>query len=346
MRSEDIARLAGVSRSTVSRVINHYPNVPEETRDKVMKVVREYNYMPNTFARTLAGKRSNTIGLFFVITGETAQNSRIARNDYFASYLSYLVDIANGMDYYVLVNTIRLESEYDKVNQAFLEKRIDGGVLIGTQDDTLSKMHMDNIKAPMVVFDYDVDNLRNQGFKEDRVTVVNSKDGSGIDKAVDYLKNKGHHEIGFIMGNLKTRSGRVRYDGFVEAMEEHELKVNPAFIIEGDFSAKKTYEAIKKAVKSDSLPTAYISSNDYMALEGIKALQEEGFEVPKDLAVIGFDNVHMSERSHPPLTTLEPRFYEMAKKAVELLDSKLHDPNVHSQASYEFGVDLIVRESC
>lgn len=346
MKSEDIARLAGVSRSTVSRVINNYTNVPEKTREKVMKVVREYNYMPNTFARTLAGKKSNTIGLFFVITGETFQNSRIARNDYFESYLSYLVDIANAMDYYVLVNTIRLETEYEKLNQAFLEKRIDGGILIGTQDDTLSKLHMDNIKAPMVIFDYDEGSLQEQGYGKNDLTLVNSMDRSGIEKAVAYLKDKGHKEIGFIMGNLKTRSARVRYQGFIDAMAQHQLEVNPSYMIKGEFSVKEAYKGIKESISTNKLPTAYISSNDYMALEVMKALQEEGYEVPRDMAIIGFDNVHLSEQSNPPLTSLEPKFYDMAKKAVELLDSKLKNPEVVTQASYNFSVDIVVRESC
>lgn len=346
MKSEDIAKIAGVSRSTVSRVINNYSNVPEETREKVMKIVREYHYMPNTFARTLAGKKSNTIGLFFVITGETFQNSRIARNDYFSSYLNFLVDIANGMDYYVLVNTIRIESEYEKVNQAFMEKRIDGGILIGTQDDTLSKMHLNTIKAPMVIFDYDVKNLHEQGYKSNDITLVNSMDKSGIEKAVVYLKNKGHVNIGFIKGNLHTRSGRVRYQGFIDVMSEHGLEVNEKYVIEGEFSAKAAYKGIKEAIARKQLPSAYISSNDFMALEAMKVLQEEGYKVPEDIAMIGFDNVHMTEQSHPPMTSLEPRFYDMARKAVELLDNKLHNPEILTQDVYDFGVDIIVRDSC
>lgn len=346
MKSEDIAKIAGVSRSTVSRVINNYSNVPEETKEKVMKVIREYNYMPNTFARTLAGKKSNTIGLFFVITGETFQNSRIARNDYFASYLNFLVDIANGMDYYVLVNTIRIESEYGKINQAFMEKRIDGGILIGTQDDTLSKMHLDAVKAPMIIFDYDLENLHEQGYTRNDITLVNSMDSSGVDKAVRYLKDKGHERIGFIKGNLHTRSGRVRYQGFMDAMDKYGLELNENYIVEGEFSIKVTYKGIKEAIGRNQLPTAYISSNDYMALEAMKALQEEGYKVPEDIAMIGFDNIHMTEQSHPPLTSLEPRFYDMARKAVELLDKKLQNPEVLTQDMYDFGVDIIVRESC
>lgn len=347
MKSEDIAKLAGVSRSTVSRVINNYPNVPEGTREKVMKIVQEYNYMPNTFARTLAGKKSNTIGLFFVVTGETFFNSRIARNDYFSSYLSYLVDIANGLDYYVLVNTISIDSDYEKVNQAFLEKRIDGGVIIGTQDDTLSNIHVENILAPMVVFDYNLSEDEMKAYHDKPLYLVNSDDVQGMDRAVAYLKAKGHNRIGFIKGNLMTRSARVRYEGYLKAMASHELEVNSKDIIEGEFSMKLAYQNMKEAISRNDLPTAFISSNDYMAIEAMKALIEEGFDVPKDMAMIGFDNVHLSEQSNPNLTTLEPKFYDMARKAIELLDAKLSQLEDKSQPKlFEFGVDLVVRKSC
>lgn len=346
MKSEEIAKLAGVSRSTVSRVINNYSNVPDTTREKVMKVIKKYNYVPNTFARTLAGKKSHTIGLFFVITGETFQNSRIARNDYFSSYLDDLVDIANSMNYYVLVNTIRVDSDYEKVNRAFLEKRIDGGVIIGTQDDTLSKIHIENIDAPLIVFDYDMDYATQQGYKQTSLYIVNSNDRIGIDKAVAYLKEKGHHSIGFIKGNSMTLSARLRYDGYLKSMKKHNLPINDNYIIDGEFSTKIAYNSMKQAIKSKTLPTAFISSNDYMAIESIRALQENGLVVPDDIAMIGFDNVHLSEQSRPALTTLEPNFYNMAKKAIEILDTNLHKPNTSLQQITEFDVNLVIRESC
>lgn len=346
MKSEDIARLAGVSRSTVSRVINNYPNVPQVTKEKVMKIVEEYNYRPNTFARTLAGKKSNTIGLFFVITGGKREDSHIARNDYFASYLNYLVDVANGKEYYVLVNTISESSDYEKVNQAFLEKRIDGGVIIGTQTDSLTEIHLDNINAPLVVLDYDVATIESEGIRSDKIFIINSGDIEGIDKAVLHLKNKGHKNIGFIKGNKLTRSARVRFDGYKKAMIKHRLNIEERYIIEGEFSVEVAYKNIKKAIKEKCLPTAYISSNDYMAIEVIKALKEEGLSVPDDIAIIGFDNVHLSEQSEPALTTLGPRFFDMAKKAIEILDIELMHTNETASKMTEFEVDLIVRSSC
>lgn len=341
MKSEDIAKLAGVSRSTVSRVINNYPNVPEATREKVMQVINEYNYMPNTFARTLAGKKSNTIGLFFIITGESEADSKIATNDYFSSYLNYLVDIANGMDYYVLVNTVAVPLDYEKVNRAFLEKRIDGGVIIGTQADTLDLIHIDTIKSPVVIMDYDPEDIPDNA---GQLFIVNSFDESGIDSAVRHLKDKGHKDIGFVKGNASTRSGIVRYDGFMKAMESCGLVVNTAHIFEGEFSPEIARKNINEAIEQKNLATAYVCANDYTAIEIMKALEEAGYRVPEDIAVIGFDNVHLSEHSIPPLTTLAPRFRDMARQAIAMLDSALkEEPQGETVAAYE--VDLVIRES-
>lgn len=344
MKSEEIAKLAGVSRSTVSRVTNNYPNVPAATREKVMKIINEHNYVPNTFARTLAGKKSNTIGLFFVITGETHEDHKIARNDYFSSYLNYLVDVANGMDYYVLVNTVRVSNDYEKVNQAFLEKRIDGGVVIGTQSDTLSKIHVENFNAPVVVVDYDLTQADSENVNQ-QLYVVNSLDRVGIDKAVKYLIDQGHKSIGFIKGNASTRSARVRYEGYQEAMKKYKLTIDEAYIIEGEFSASIAHKNIEKAIENKTIATAYISSNDYMAIEVSKALQDKGYRVPEDVAMIGFDNVSMSEQSSPTLTTLAPKYQDMARKAIEILDQTLTSDKTLERVT-EYDVDLMIRESC
>ncbi len=340
MKSEDIAKLAGVSRSTVSRVINNYPNVPEATKEKkVMKIIKEHNYMPNTFARTLAGKKSNTIGLFFVITGETYEDSKIARNDYFSSYLSYLVDEANGMDYYVLVNTISEAKDYDKINQAFFEKRIDGAVIIGTQKNTLDFISVDSLDGPLVMVDY------SEEVATDGVYVVNSDDQSGIEEAVSYLRIKGHRRIGFIKGNDLTRSSTERYEGYVKAMAKYKMPIDRDYIIEGEFSAPLAYKNVMDKMNEGKLPTAYISSNDYMAIEIMKGLKEAAYDVPESISIIGFDNVHSSEQSDPPLTTLCPRYRDMAKNAVAILDAAINSQRDIEKVMF-FDVDLIERSSC
>ncbi|WP_040952594.1 LacI family DNA-binding transcriptional regulator, partial [Gorillibacterium massiliense] len=149
MRSEDIARLAGVSRSTVSRVINNYPNVPEKTRIKVMKIIEQYHYEPNISARVLAGKGTNTIGLFVVSFADKTSVNRIYQNSYFAPFVDALVDTVNAMGYYVLIHTVYSEADYFKIKQAFQQKRIDGCVIVGTQGNVESLRDIVNLEVPL-----------------------------------------------------------------------------------------------------------------------------------------------------------------------------------------------------
>ena len=116
MKSEEIARIAGVSRSTVSRVINNYSNVPDDTKKRVLEVINKYNYQPNTCARVLAGKKSNTIGLFIVSIADANNPNRLYNNNYFTQFVDAVVDCANSKGYYVLVNIIYCENDYNRVN--------------------------------------------------------------------------------------------------------------------------------------------------------------------------------------------------------------------------------------
>ncbi len=344
LKSEDIAKLAGVSRSTVSRVINNYPNVPEETRQKVMAIVNQYNYRPNNFARVLAGKTSNTIGLFFIIKGESEMRN-LFRNDYYAYYLNLLVDMANDRDYYLLVNTVHCPADYEKVNRAFTEKRIDGAIIIGTLDETLVNIHMNSIKAPMVIFDYDLEAYLGGGCEKKNIALVNSNDYAGIKDAIKFLADKGHQTIGFINGMMTTRSGRVRYRGYVDALAQNNITYDSNYVIEGAFDKDIAGREVKKAVEDGLLPSAYICANDYMALETMKILKEHGIEVPTDVAVIGFDDVHLAEQSNPTLTTIKPDFYAMSQKAIEWLDQVAKGGDITSVESYDFDVSLVIRNS-
>jgi LacI family transcriptional regulator len=118
MKSEDIARMAGVSRSTVSRVINNYSNVPDETRRKVMKVIEKYHYSPNSSARALAGKKTDTIGLFIVSIAEKGSSTRVYQNNYFSPFIEAVIDTANERGVYVLVHSIFSVRDYAKIKQA------------------------------------------------------------------------------------------------------------------------------------------------------------------------------------------------------------------------------------
>lgn len=206
MKSDDIARLAGVSRSTVSRVINNYPNVPEKTREKVLKVIKKYNYEPNTSARILAGKANNTIGLFVISISEHDSPGRIYRSTYYSSFINAVVDVANTRGYYVLVHTIYSGKDYSKINHSFLQKRISGGILVGNEKDSCAIKKITDMGYPIAVVDYDPKEIERHKMKDSNLIVVNSMDFEGTVQALNYIIGLGHNDIGIITGLRMNQS--------------------------------------------------------------------------------------------------------------------------------------------
>lgn len=315
MKSEEIAKIVGMSRSTVSRVINNYPNVTEETRKKVMDAIEKYNYSPNAFARTLAGKGSETIGVFFVIEQGSSGERQLFNNDFFTAYLDAIVDAANEKGYYVLVQTIYSNQDLQRVNRAFVEKRIDGGILIGTRDTTLEALQLDTIGQPIVVFDMEEAVLGQIAGSSD-IVCINTDDYDGVNRVMDHLVEQGKRRIGFIRGIEETRSARLRYKAYQDSLLNHGMKEDASIILEGRFNKETTVKAVQAMIDSDNIPDVLIAANDDMALIAINVLNEAGYNIPDDLGVIGFDNTRTGRFSRPTLSSIAPDYVQMAEDAV------------------------------
>lgn len=344
MKSEEIAKLAGVSRSTVSRVINNYSNVPEETREKVMKVIEACGYEPNTSARALAGKGTNTLGLFVVSIADKGNPNRIYQNNYFAPFVDAVVDTANAMGYYVLIHTVYSREDYGRVKQAFLQKRIDAGIILGTEKDTVMVMDIAQKGYPFAVIDYDLEEITRSKLDSTSLVMINSMDYDGTVKAVNYLLEMGHRDIGIITGRLNTYSGRQRFNAYEHTLLENGIKINKNHVLKGDFLKRKAYAETKKLIQSGKLPTALFVCNDDMALSAMEALKEEGIRIPEDISLIGFDDVPVASQLKPALTTIRVPVYEMAKKAVEELIHGVEEGN-QGFSAHSFPTQLIQRET-
>jgi LacI family transcriptional regulator len=315
MRSEDIAKLCGVSRSTVSRVINNYPNVPQETREKVLAAIEKYNYQPHISARVLAGKGTNTIGLFVISTADTLNKNRIFQNSFFSPFINAVVDYANSREYYVLVHTIYEKKDYNKIKEAFLQKRVDGCIILGTENETEIINEIGARGFPISIIDYDADTIESDA--KSNLNIVNSMDYEGSKEALRYLISLGHRDIGIITGRMNTFSGRQRFKAYRETLLEHGLQINERFILDGKFLKHTAYKEVEKLIKDEVLPTAIFACNDDMALAAMEAFYHEGIKVPQDISIIGFDDIPFASMTNPPLTTVTVPIYEMAKKAVE-----------------------------
>lgn len=346
MKSEEIAKLVGVSRSTVSRVINNYPNVTDETRKKVLEAIEKYKYHPNAYARTLAGKRSDTIGVFLIMDEAPGSQKQLHHNDFFTAYLETIIDIANSKGYYVLVQTITCAKDYKKIASAFCEQRVDGGILIGTRSDSLNHILKEEICQHMVVMDMEPTQIPKKYLNQERMTVINAMDYEAAVYAVSYLKEQGHKKIGFIKGIEKTRSASMRYRGYLDAIKKLGLTLCDAYILEGEFNQSKTSQQMEEAIAKKNLPTVYICANDYMAIAAMECLQKHGIKVPEKVSFIGFDNTKTGALMQPKLTTMCPDYFAMSQTSVEAIhrhlmkEQKTGDDNI-----YNFAFELIERDT-
>ncbi len=345
MKSEEIAKIAGVSRSTVSRVINNYTNVPEETKNKVLEVIEKYNYQPNTCARVLAGKKNDTIGLFIVSTADSENPNRLYNNNYFTQFVNAIVECANSMGYYVLINIIYCENDYNRVSEVFLQKRIDGGIVIGTEHEAEVLINVSRNGCPIALIDYDEEDIRINKSDNDNLIVVGSKDYEGAVSAIEYLIELGHKDIGLLSGRLSTFSGKQRYKAFFDTMSKHGLEVNEDFILYGDFIKSKTISEVTRLINSGNLPTALFSSNDDMAITAIKLFKENNIKVPEDISIIGFDNIPLSSLIKPALTTISTPVINIVEKTVRELILNINK-NKKGFTSYSYDTKMIIRETC
>ncbi|HHV30013.1 LacI family DNA-binding transcriptional regulator [Acetivibrio mesophilus] len=343
MNSEDIARLAGVSRSTVSRVINNYANVPEATRAKVLAVIEKYNYEPNTSARILAGKSNNTIGLFVISVSE--KERRIYQNAYYSSFINAVVDVANDNGYYVLVHTIYSEKDYSKVKQSFLQKRICAGILVGNEKLSSALKEISRMGYPIGIVDYDPEDIEKYDLDDSNLIVVNSKDYEGTTDALNYLIGLGHREIGIITGRMETYSGRQRYEAYINVLESNGIEIKPEFVLKGEFHKKKTYDEVRNLVDSKKLPTALFACNDDMALAAMEVFSENGIRIPEDISIIGFDDIPLAAHIKPALSTVKVPGYEMVGHITELVISKI-ESKVRKFHYESIPDQLIIRDTC
>ncbi len=338
MNSVEIARLAGVSRSTVSRVINNYTNVPEKTRDKVMKVIKQYNYFPNVSAQVLAGKRARTIGLFLVAPGHVS--SDILTNMMIVS----VIEDASAYGYYVLTHIIRDAKDAEtikNVKEIFFQRRIDGGIFIGaaTHEPFIEELIDEGFIVGVV------DQVHPEATQSNRI-VTNFNNESGMKQAVAYLTGLGHTKIGVINGDMNRLSGPTKYEGFLKAMKLCGLEVNPDWVLAGSFHEQSGYESIHAFLRTEvERPTAIIAANDSVAFGAIRALKENGLQVPDDMSIIGFDDHALSEKHHPALTTVRVEFSDMLKQLTSILIAKIEQPTDDIR-QITLDCSLVIRNSC
>lgn len=342
MNSYEIAKLAGVSVMTVSRVINNSPNVAESTRKKIQETIDKYGYTPNPTARNLAGKHSNVIGLYIAdINSDEKNNIPAYEAPYFISFISTIIGHANRCNHKVLVNIINDESQYEEMRQDFKNRSIAGGIFLGFENGTplLTKLADENFK--MVLLDQE----RTFFKKRDNIIFADIDDEEAAFSVVKYLFEMGHKKIAHIRHTTKRLSSIYRYQGYFRGLKECNAEINLNYIVIGKGTESGSYNSMMEILSNtkENHPTAVFAGTDLMAFYAIKAIKDFGLRVPEDISVVGYDDTYLSKYSDPSITSVNVPISDISKFAVENLIDMVNG-KVYTK-EFLFHTKLIERES-
>ncbi len=332
----DIASLAGVSRKTVQRVLNNAPSVHPNTREKVLKVMEEHQYEPNSAARKLSARKTHTIGLFIV---QDEKNYTLYSDDlFYGVVIGAIISRCAARGYNTLVALADV-SNPEPLFSMYRQKSIDGGLLLSWSNVQTIVEQVRGAGFEIGVFD-----RYNAPAAELAIPVPRLDNRGGAYDAASYLIGLGHADIGFVAGVLDNPSGMERYRGFLDAMAEHRLEVRESRVHYGDFTERGGREAVERWLQARALPTALFCSNDLMAFGALKALAEHQISVPEQVSVIGFDDLLISQYAYPPLTTMRIPRVDMAVSLVDNLIDRLAYGHINGDPVFK--AELAVRNSC
>ncbi|SHJ80771.1 LacI family DNA-binding transcriptional regulator [Tepidibacter formicigenes] len=325
---KDIAKFAGVSATTVSKIINNKDeNISDATRQRVLDLMKEYNYVPNKIAKSLVTKKTNTIGL--VIPD--------IRNPFFPELARGAEDRANEKGYNIIFcNTDDDAEKEEKYINMLVEKMVDGIVFTASSRRGSEFNKGNKFSVPIVVVDRDIDI---EGIKG-KVTVDNFIGGY---QGTKHLLDLGHREILFLSGPLKSKTSINRLEGYKKALKEFNVDFDEEYVIEGNYKSQWGYEAVKN-IGNKIKYTALFCGNDLIAIGAIKALKEMKLKVPDDVSIVGFDDIYMSSLIDPELTTIRQPNYEMGYKAIDILIDALENKEKNVK-KIDLIPQLIIRKS-
>lgn len=323
-----IAKMANVSCTTVSRVLNNKADVKEETRELILDLMEKYQYQPNVFARGIQSNKSNCIGL--IIPREL---DYILTNSFYAEIIRGILEELNIRGYYLLFcNT---EKQEDIVSM-YRQRRVDGFIMIrlGIYDKDIIAV-LKSIEAPFVA------TTTVQG--EDSMIHVDIDNYNSACMAVEHLVSLGHRQISMIAASNSLVNSKQRLQAFKDTLAEHQLTFEERFVTEDDTSMQGGYNAMKRILSYDDSPTAVFVGGDIMALGAMKAIREAGRKIPDDISIIGFDGIPESEYTEPPLTTIRQPIFEKGQRAALTLINLLEGKD--DVQSVTMDVELVVRGS-
>lgn len=301
MTIKDIARLANVSQSTVSKVLNDRPDVGEETKKNVLRIIKHYKFVPNASGKALKRRFTDNIGVIF------RREDNPLSNPFFSRVLEG-IEAEVAYNDYNLVLHLMPEHKRLELPKMVQERQVDGIVLVGTQNVDFVR-RLQNANVPIIIVDP-------RTFITDCPQVlIDNENGAFL--ATQHLIENGHRRIGFISGDLSRPSFTQRLAGYKKALKYYDIPVQDELISTGGFEAG--YKLTKALLSLPERPTAIFSANDINAIYGYKAINEFNLKIPDDISIVGFDDIDLARMAIPPLTTIRVYKEELGSVAVRNL---------------------------
>ncbi|TXC91078.1 LacI family transcriptional regulator [Metabacillus litoralis] len=326
----DIAKKTGFSITTVSKVLNNYPDVSDKTRAKILKTIEEIGYHPNSHARALMTKKYWTIGVVFI-----EQLDIGIKHPFFNAVIESFRKRVGGFGYDLLLVSKNIENERRSYLERFQHRGVDGVIVVSPQNYDEEVKELVEHEMPSVFID----------INSKDVSVVNSDNHYGSILVVDYLYSLGHRKIAHIAGAEETLAGKDRLKGYRDAIAKYQLNLPESYIENGGyFDSVGGQKAMDKLLLLKNRPTAVYVAGDLMALGAMKSIRKHGLKIPEDISIVGYDDIELAVHSTPSLTTIRQNTDLIGAQAADLLLQQ-----INAKKKIPIGmtvpVELIIRES-
>ncbi len=333
LRIKDIANELNISYATVSLVLNNKPGISEETRQKVLKLVEEKGYSTNLLSKPALKNNRNIRFVIYKKHGKVVSDT-----PFFSALIEGIDQETRKEGYNVLVSYI---NEKDNIKMEVLriieETPPDGILLLATEMKRQDLEPFKQLALPMVLLD--------SYFQHERYDTVIINNRQGAYEAVKYLVDCGHREIGHLSSSVWINNFDERKEGFHKALADYEIKLNKRHQFEVEPTMDGAYHDFLRALEAaDTLPTAFFADNDIIAFGAIKALREKGYNIPREISIVGFDDMPFCEMIDPPLTTLQVYKQRMGRIAVKRLIERIEE-NPEEDIKVVVNTELVERKS-
>ena len=333
MNIRDIAKLAGVGVSTVSRVINEHPDVKDETREKILKIIKESNYIPNNSARIL--KQNNTKNIGVLMKG--------VFNPFFSEMINIIGSRINEAGYTMILqqNDYTTEDDVDSLIAFVKEKRLQGIICLGGNFLNINDESFQFLDIPVVLTSVNTISKESKS-KYSSIGIDNILSAK---ESTQYLIDKGHRNIAMLLGEKDDVGiSGLRLEGYKKALIENNILYSDDNVFIGNYDYSGAYKATKEIINTRKDITAIFSISDIMAVGAAKAVIDQGLKVGEDISIMGFDGMDVSKYYNPGITTVKQPKKHMATNSIDLLLALLAKKEEHKHIIFE--TKIIERESC